>query len=60
MKQYKKINIDGDHAPETLLNNMHHLKDLDKRFRDVEPELNEKFPAMKNLEKGPNGIRNLD
>ena len=34
---------------------------MDKRYRDAEPELDAKFPEIKNgLENGPNGIRNLD
>ena len=61
MKQYQKINIGGEQAPETLLNNLQHLKDLEKRYRDAEPELDAEFPeAKKSLENGLSGIRNLN
>ena len=39
LEQYQKLNIKDNDAPDSLMNNLEHLQDLNKRFKQAESAL---------------------
>lgn len=64
LKQYQKINVEAGDAPETLLNNLEHLKVLNRRYQEAENELEAQQQEVQNgknnMIPGLNDLKNLD